>query len=454
MAIECPKIQDDDINKIAQWLLEHSTGGKLEYGAKKEAALLFKVNLKTIWRIWSQVLHQRACGVPVQVKSIRKGISYKNKKSIDVEKVKNLSVLQRSSMRIMSTNLGVSKSLIHKWVKEKKLKPHTNAIKPFLTPQNRLSRLSWSLKQLSSISEGGFIKFQSMYNTIHIDEKWFYLTKIKDRYYLMPDEEEPYRTCKSKRYIDKIMFMCAVARPIFDIDGTILFDGKFGIFPFTTIEPAQRNSKNRSKGTLEVKPIAAITKEVMKACLIKEMVPIFKAKWPLAANKHIFIQQDNAKPHIKPDDPDFLAVANTDGFKIQLVCQPANSPDTNVNDLGFFRAIQTLKDQKPASNVEELLKNVKDAYDEYPPEKLNHVFLTLQSCYHEIIKAKGGNNYKIPHMNKDRLTRLGLLPDCIQVEEALVRESLEFLELEASEEGEIYNLGDVIEGLHQVGITE
>ncbi|XP_057779623.1 uncharacterized protein LOC130998210 [Salvia miltiorrhiza] len=306
-------------------------------------------------------------------------------------------------MTVMSTNLGVSKSLIHKWVKEKKLKPHTNAIKPFLTPQNRLSRLKWSLNKLSSITEDGFIKFQSMYNTIHIDEKWFYRTKTNDRYYILPNEEEPYRTCKSKRYIEKIMFMCAVARPIFGLDGRCIFDGKFGIFPFTTMEATQRNSKNRMKGTMEVKPITAATKEVMKCCLLKE---------------------------------------------------PANSPDTNVNDLGFFRAIQTLKDQKPAGNVEELLKNVKDAYDEYPPEKLNHVFITLQSCYHEIIKARGGNDYKIPHMNKERLSRLGLLPDCIQVEETLVRETLQFLELDASAEGEIYNLGAVIEGLEQVDITE
>ncbi|XP_057774932.1 uncharacterized protein LOC130993913 [Salvia miltiorrhiza] len=450
MAIERKKIEDNERNKLAQWLLEHSIGGKLHYGAKKEAALLFKVDLKTVWRIWSQVSHQRACGVPVQVKSIRKGSTYKNKLSIDVEKVKNLSVLQRSPMRVMSTNLGVSKSMIHKWVKQKKLKPHTSAIKPFLTPLNRLSRLRWSLNQLSSVSDGGFINFQTMYNTIHIDEKWFYLTKTKDRYYLMPDEEEPYRTCKSKRFIDKIMFMCAVARPIIDIDGTVLFDGKLGIYPFTTTEPAKRNSKNRLKGTMEVKPIAAITKEVIKASLIQEMVPYFKAKWPQTANKNIIIQQDNAKPHIKPDDPDFLAVANTDGFKFQLVCQPANSSDTNVNDLGFFRAIQTLKDRKPARDVEELLKNVKDAYDEYPPEKLNNVFLTLQGCYHEIIKAKGGNNYKIPHMNKDRLTRQGMLPDCIQVEEGLVRESLDFLQLEC----EIQNLGDVIEGMQQVGINE
>ncbi|XP_057796058.1 uncharacterized protein LOC131012156 [Salvia miltiorrhiza] len=450
MAIERPKLQDDQRNKVAQWLLEHSSEGKLRHGAKKEAALHFKVNLKTIWRIWSQVSNQRASGVPVQVKSIRKGCIHKDKMLIDGEKVKKLSVLERSTLRCMSTHLGVSKSLLHQWVKEKKLKPHTNAIKPFLTTQNKLCRLRWSLKQLSGVSEDGFIPFQSMYNTIHIDEKWFYLTKTNDRYYLLPDEEEPHRTCKSKRHIEKIMFMCAAARPIIDEDGTVIFDGKLGIYPFITTEPAQRNSKNRVKGTLEVKAIAAITKPIIRDCLIKQMVPDFMAKWPKTSSKHIYIQQDNAKPHIQANDPEFQAVANTNGFKFQLVCQPANSPDTNVNDLGFFRAIQSLKDQKPAKNVEELLENVKAAYEEYPPEKLNNVFLTLQGCYQEIIKCKGGNNYKIPHMNKERLSRQGILPRCIQVEESLVKESLEFLQMESSEEGEILRLEDVIEGLNEV----
>ncbi|XP_057770687.1 uncharacterized protein LOC130990472 [Salvia miltiorrhiza] len=418
MAKERPKFQDDQRNKVAQWLLEHSSEGNLRHGAKKEAALHFKVNLKTIWRIWSQVSNQRAFGVPVQVKSIRKGCIHKDKMLIDGEKVKKLSVLERSTLRCMSTHLGVSKSLLHQWVKEKKLKPHTNAIKPFLTTQNKLCRLRWSLKQLSGVSEDGFYTIP--------------------KYYLLPDEEEPHRTCKSKRHIEKIMFMCAAARPIIDEDGTVIFDGKLGIYPFITTEPAQRNSKNRVKGTLEVKAIAAITKPIIRDCLIKQDAHGYCCRWLSTSEK------------IQANDPEFQAVANTNGFKFQLVCQPANSPDTNVNDLWFFRAIQSLKDQKLAKNVEELLENVKAAYEEYPPEKLNNVFLTLQGCYQEIIKCKGGNNYKIPHMNKERLSRQGMLPRCIQVEESLVKEGLEFLQMESSEEGEILRLEDVIEGLNEV----
>lgn len=52
-------------------------------------------------------------------------------------------------------------------------------------------------------------------------------------------------------------------------------------------------------------------------------------------SKHIYIQQDNAKPHLSAHDPDFMQAANTDGFNMQLICQPPNSPETNINDLGF-----------------------------------------------------------------------------------------------------------------------
>ena len=82
-----------------------------------------------------------------------------------------------------------------------------------------------------------------------------------------------------------------------------------------------------------------------------------------------------------------------------MFTQLPNSPDTNILDLGFFRAIQLFNDDCPA-NEEELIKSVEKAYGEYPWHKLNHVWLTLQSCFNMIIENDGGNDYKIPHMGK------------------------------------------------------
>ena len=43
-------------------------------------------------------------------------------------------------------------------------------------------------------------------------------------------------------------------------------------------------------------------------------------------------------------------------------------------------------------------------------QTFNKVFLTLQCCLIEVTKAGGGNRYKIQHMNKAGLQRLGTLP--------------------------------------------
>uniref|UniRef100_A0A0A8Z8Z0 Uncharacterized protein n=1 Tax=Arundo donax TaxID=35708 RepID=A0A0A8Z8Z0_ARUDO len=80
---------------------------------------------------------------------------------------------------------------------------------------------------------------------------------------MVPGEEHPMRTCKSKNYIPKIMILTILARPRFDSDGNCIFDGKIGCFAFVTYEPAKRSSVNRPAGTMEMKPIESITKEVI-----------------------------------------------------------------------------------------------------------------------------------------------------------------------------------------------
>lgn len=61
--------------------------------------------------------------------------------------------------------------------------------------------------------------------------------------------------------------------------------------------------------------------------------------------------------------------------------------------------------------MDDLIDNAEhQAYDE---NKLNRVFLTLQSCLLEVMKADGGNGYKIPHMGKERLERLDILPNTL-----------------------------------------
>ena len=56
---------------------------------------------------------------------------------------------------------------------------------------------------------------------------------------------------------------------------------------------------------------------------------------------------------------------------------------------------------------------VEHSFWEYPMEKLNKVWITLQCCMNCVLKCNGGNDYKIPHMSKDKLERMGELPRTI-----------------------------------------
>ncbi|XP_042022940.1 uncharacterized protein LOC121770239 [Salvia splendens] len=365
-------LSSQEKNLIVQFLQQQCRDGALPHGSLIEAATKFRVHPRTASRLWRIATHQIEQGQPVVMKGKASGYTKKKGKvNLDEDKFRHLSMLESSSIRKLAIKMEVSKSTAGRWVKGNKIRPHTNAIKPALTDVNKISRMRWSLSHIQPTISEGKLLYHAMHNIVHIDEEWFYMTKTSDRYYLLPEEDEPYR-------------------PMFGSDGQPIFDGKISIFPFTQQVPAKRKSKNRPRGTLETKPIPSVNKEAMRECLLNQIIPTIKAKWPANANKEIYIQQDNAKPHLKSSDLQFEAIVSTDGFKFHLVSQPANSPDTNVLDLGFFRAIQSLQDDKLATNMDELLANVWRSFEELTPQTLNKVFLTLQSCLTKILEVHGG----------------------------------------------------------------
>ncbi|XP_042051570.1 uncharacterized protein LOC121796862 [Salvia splendens] len=279
-------------NHIVQFLQQQCQAGALPHGSFQEAANRFKVHRSTVSRLWGIAKQQISDGEPVIMRGRASGYTKKSGKvHFDDEKFKQLSFLERSCYRKLAYKMGVSKTTVGRWAKSHLIRPHTNAIKPALTEAN--------------------------------------MTKASDRYYLLPNEDEPYRACKSKRFITKVMFKCAVSRPQFGTNGQTIFDGKIGIFSFTEQVPAKRKSKNRPRGTLETKPIPSVNTEAMRECLLNQIIPAIKAKWPANASKDIYIQEDNAKPHLRSFDSQFDELASSDGFKFHLISQPVNSPDTN-----------------------------------------------------------------------------------------------------------------------------
>ncbi|XP_060211797.1 uncharacterized protein LOC132639362 [Lycium barbarum] len=263
------------------------------------------------------------------------------------------------------------KCSLHRRFKHGDILRHSSAIKLHLSEENKKARQRFCISMIEGSSIPRDPIFKNMFNIVHIDEKWFYMTKKSQCYYLLSD----------KNFIAKVMFLIALARPRFDDEGKELFSGKIGLWAFVTREPAKRASANRPAGTMETK---ALTSE-------------------------------------------FRQVATQDGFDIRLMCQPPHSPDLNILDLGFFRAIQSLQHKEASKIIDELIGAVVNAYESFLAIRSNHIFLTLQSCMVEIMKEKGSKKYQTPHMKKEMLEKEGRLPIQLKCDPDLVEETLRYL---------------------------
>ena len=122
-------------------------------------------------------------------------------------------------------------------------------------------------------------KYQDMCDCIHLDEKWFFLTREKERYLLLLDKKNPTHCIKHKSHITTVMFLCAVAKPHFNPSANSWWDGKLGIWPIGDWEPAKQGSKNRPKGMLVWKN-KTVTKDVYRELLINQLILAILEKWP------------------------------------------------------------------------------------------------------------------------------------------------------------------------------
>jgi hypothetical protein len=103
-------------------------------------------------------------------------------------------------------------------------------------------------------------RFKDLFDFMVIDEKWFYLSQKSEKYYLLPEEDDPHQTCKNKNYITRLMFLCVCARPRFR-DGNCIFDGRISCFPLVTYESAIGGNGRTGcvHGDLVMKPITSQT---------------------------------------------------------------------------------------------------------------------------------------------------------------------------------------------------
>ena len=114
----------------------------------------------------------------------------------------------------------------------------------------------------------------------------------------------------------------------------------------------------------------------------------------------VWIQHDGARPHCGHNTEEWLSVEGSKkGWDMCLFHQPAQSPDLNVNDLGFFHSlkVQSRKIRGKDCNIDDMIIRVRRAWREYCGETLDNIWGHLFGCYEAILVAGGDSVYPKPH---------------------------------------------------------
>ena len=155
------------------------------------------------------------------------------------------------------------------------------------------------------------------------------------------------------------MFLRAIAWTNFDANGNCIFNGNIGMWPFAWQVPAQCCLVICKAGNLEWKCYnvnKATYKEIWECAAGNCWEMARQMLW--SSSPHY-----NTTLHFPNNDPDFKAAIKDLDLDICIYFQPPNSPDTNVLDLGFFRAIQSIQYQMNPKNILEFVVNhMKEAW--------------------------------------------------------------------------------------------
>ncbi|KAJ0394050.1 hypothetical protein ATCC90586_009234 [Pythium insidiosum] len=354
-----PQVTECARRAIWETLLLRSTNGKLSHGQLTQTAQEFDVERRVVSRIWDRWISSMGFRVAAVIKSRASARGRKKKKDqvAMCKDLRSLDMLTRTNQRVLQVAARISAYMLQQLIKEGYMRHALKQTRALLTSDHELERVRWSLRHVVPLGPGDRSVFDPMYDVVHIDEKWFYVKRVGEKVYVITDEDgkpaetPPVQFVKSKRFIMKVMFLCAL--------------------------------------------------------VIDKVIPAIKSKWP-AHEKHmgIRIQLDNASPHVEANDSEVLAAGREDGWRIIIDCQPAQSPDLNVIDLGYFNSIQSLQNRCLPASPEALIEEVMRAFSETTATTLNNTFtfLTLQFVMEHIMFHGGRNDFRLGHLRNKSAT--------------------------------------------------
>ena len=182
-----PNLTDEEAQRLLADLLDQSSmvNGKrvLASGAVRNVAKKFKLSERSVRRQWKKALDRREKEGFYSCTSLKQGNSGRkqlyNREEL-MEAMEQVPGHERGNLRSLANSLGVGLKTV--WMlkmDEKIIHPHTNAIKPFLTDENKLHRIAYAADHVITVNGGSF--YDGMYNEIHVDEKWFFISKETQR---------------------------------------------------------------------------------------------------------------------------------------------------------------------------------------------------------------------------------------------------------------------------------
>ena len=125
----------------------------------------------------------------------------------------SLALHQRRTIRSIATALDIPKLTVFRMKQDNHdtvIMPRSIAVKPLLTDVHKVQRVLFVTSKLT----GPENHFHHFYDSVHVDEKWFFISEKMLRVYCCcPDEVVPERNAQKRDHLINVMFFVCYCLP-------------------------------------------------------------------------------------------------------------------------------------------------------------------------------------------------------------------------------------------------
>ncbi|KAM0873215.1 hypothetical protein ACQ4PT_038248 [Festuca glaucescens] len=165
---------EDKRNIYAMLLARNGERSRLKKGVLDSVVRDGNCSRRSVQRIWRET---KTGGGVNTIKNNKKLQSGRKKIRLDIEELEAIPAGERTTIRQVAGGLNMSKSTVHRRLKEKVMRRITSELKPALTEANKKARVKYCLENLEPCSLEDNPTFKASFNKVHLDEKIFYRTR-------------------------------------------------------------------------------------------------------------------------------------------------------------------------------------------------------------------------------------------------------------------------------------